>query len=129
MLRRVAAALCLPALATPCAAAQDEPIRLPAVDVRAPYPLVPPQYRDTPRPAYPSAAREQRLEGTVLLDVQVRADGRVGDVQLKQTSGAPLLDEAALETVRLWTFVPARRGSRTVESWVEVPVRFSLVAR
>jgi periplasmic protein TonB len=106
--------------------AQDDLIRLPAVEVRAPHALVPARYGDTPLPTYPAAAREQRLEGTVLLDVRVRADGRVDEVRVKQTSGAAALDEAARDTVRRWTFVPARRGPRAVESWVEVPVKFSL---
>jgi protein TonB len=128
MLRRVAVVLCLPALATPCAAAEDEPIRLPAVEVRAPYPLVPPRYRETPLP-YPSGAREQHLQGTVLLAVEVRSDGRVGEVRLTQTSGARVLDQAALEAVRRWTFVPARRGPQAVDAWVEVPVVFSRETR
>jgi protein TonB len=128
MIRRALAVLCLPALVAPCAA-QDEVIRLPPVEVRAPYPLVPAQYRDTPLPPYPSAAREQHVEGLVLLDVHVRADGRVGDVRLKRTSGSSELDDAALQTVKRWTFLPAKRGPRAVESWVEVPLKFSLSAR
>lgn len=125
MTRRAVLVLCLHALVAP-SAAQDEPVQLPPVEVRAPHPLMPPRYRDTPLPSYPAAAREQRLEGTVLLEVQVREDGRAGEVQVKRTSGFPLLDTAALEAVRRWTFVPGRRGPRAVESRVEVPVRFSL---
>lgn len=111
------------------AGAQEEPVRLPPVEVRAPYPLVPPQYRSTPLPAYPAAAREQGIEGTVLLDVLVLPDGRVGDARLRRSSGSAALDAAALEAVRTWTFAPGRRGPRPVESWVEVPVKFSLAGR
>lgn len=128
MVRRALVVLSLATLVAP-SDAQDEVIRLPPVEVRASYPLVPAQYRDTPLPPYPAAAREQRLEGLVLLDVHVRADGRVGEARLKRTSGSPLLDAAALETVARWTFLPAQRGPRAVESWVEVPVKFSLHAR
>ena len=128
MMNRAALVACFSVLASPCAA-EDEPIRLPAVEVRAPYPLVPPQYRDTPLPAYPAVARDQRLEGTVVLEVRVGADGQVSEVRIRQTSGSALLDDSARDTVRRWTFVPARRGPRAVESWVEVPVRFSLAAR
>ena len=113
------------ALITP-AAAQDEPIRLPPVEVRAAHPLIPAQYRSTPTPPYPSSAREQGVEGEVVLDVEVRANGRVGDVRVKRSSGAPALDEAALAAVKQWTFIPARRGPRAVDSRVEVPVTFSL---
>jgi protein TonB len=123
------AGLVLALVALPGASAADEPIRLPPVEVRGTHPLVPAQYRSTPLPPYPSGAREQGVEGTVLLDVRVQPDGRVGEVRLKHTSGSPLLDGAALETVKAWTFVPARRGPATVESWVEIPVRFSLTSR
>ena len=113
----------------PAAAAEREPIQLPPVEVTAPYPLVPPRYRETPLPPYPSAAREQGIQGVVLLEVQVKADGRAGEVRLKASSGSALLDEAALKTVKGWTFVPARRGPRSVESWVEVPVKFALTVK
>jgi len=122
-------ALALAALAVPAAAQEEEPVRLPPVEVRAPYPLVPPRYRSTPLPPYPAAAREQGIEGTVLLDVLVLADGRVGEARVRQSSGSPALDAAALEAVRRWTFTPARRGPEPVDAWVEVPVKFSLAAR
>jgi protein TonB len=126
-MRRPSLAVVL-ALITP-AAAQAEPIRLPPVEVRAAHPLVPAQYRSTPGPSYPASAREQGLEGEVVLAVEVRANGRVGDARVKRSSGAPVLDEAALAAVKQWTFVPARRGPRAVDSRVEVPVTFSLRAR
>jgi protein TonB len=47
-------------------------------------------------------------------------------VQLKASSGSQRLDTAALETVRQWKFVPARRGDTPVEAWVLVPITFSL---
>jgi protein TonB len=108
---------------------QDEPVRLAPVEVRAPFVYFPPRYRQTPLPAYPTAAREQGLEGTAHFEVRVLADGRVGDVKLKQSSGAPILDEAAAKTIKTWTFEPGRRGPEPIESWVEIPVKFSLTAR
>jgi protein TonB len=45
---------------------------------------------------------------------------------LKQSSGFPLLDEAAIAAVRRWTFEPARIDGRAVASQVVVPVRFSM---
>jgi len=38
-----------------------------------------------------------------------------------------LLDNAALEGVREWKFVPARKGAEPVEGWVRVPIVFRLV--
>jgi len=39
---------------------------------------------------------------------------------------APRDHSKAVGAARKWTFVPARRGSRAVESVVEVPVKFAL---
>jgi protein TonB len=72
------------------------------------------------------AAREQGLEGVVVLSVLVRHDGRVEDARVAISSGARVLDEAALAAVRTWLFAPATRGGHPVESVVEVPVKFAL---
>lgn len=88
--------------------------------------LAHPAYRKNPEPVYPVAARRRRQEGMVLLAVTVTSQGKAGRVELRQTSGFPLLDEAALQTVREWDFEPARRGNNPVESRIEVPVRYQL---
>jgi len=84
------------------------------------------RYRSNPRPDYPEEARQKREEGVVLVNVEVGADGRANDVTLAAGSGFPLLDSAALQAVRRWTFEPAEAGGLPVPSRVEVPVRFSL---
>jgi protein TonB len=58
--------------------------------------------------------------------VQVSASGASGAVLLKHSSGHAILDDAALQTVRRWRFIPARRGDAPVESWVDVPITFRL---
>jgi protein TonB len=68
-------------------------------------------------------------QGTVMLAVEVTADGRAGSVRLAQSSGFALLDAAALQAVRRWTFEPARNLGLAVASHVEVPVRFDLRPR
>jgi protein TonB len=62
----------------------------------------------------------------VRLKVLVTREGKPAQVQLEQTSGSAVLDAAALEAVRGWHFVPARRGQEAIESWVVVPVVFKL---
>lgn len=81
---------------------------------------------NNPRPPYPLAARRLGLQGRVLLAVHVHAGGGCTEVKLKQSSGHALLDEAALQSVSRWRFLPARRGSQPVDSWVDVPVQFRL---
>ena len=83
-------------------------------------------YLNNPKPDYPAMARHRLMEGRVLLRVQVLADGHPGQVRLERTSGHEILDEAALDTVKRWRFVPAKRGDRAVESWVNVPIVFKL---
>jgi protein TonB len=83
-------------------------------------------YLDNPKPAYPLSARQRRLEGTVRLRVFVNATGTVDEVHLHQTSGSPALDRSALDAVKQWRFVPARKGERAVPAWVIVPIVFTL---
>jgi protein TonB len=85
-----------------------------------------PDYRHNPEPPYPLAARRRRQEGIVLLSVKVSAQGRAVRVELKQSSGVTVLDEAAIQAVRGWEFSPARVGTTAYESEIEVPVRFKL---
>jgi protein TonB len=79
-----------------------------------------------PRPEYPEEARRQHQEGLVILSVEVGADGQPDNVTMSRGSGFPLLDQAAIEVVRLWRFEPARAGGIPVSSQVDVPVRFTL---
>ena len=65
-------------------------------------------------------------EGRVVLRVHVGVGGRPLAVEVEESSGYPLLDEAAAAAVRDWTFEPAREGDRAVESVVRVPFRFRL---
>ncbi len=61
------------------------------------------------------------------LRVMVRADGTVARVELAESSGHDVLDDSAVETVRTkWRFEPARRDGVAFESWVLVPIRFTL---
>src|SRR5207247_9707268 len=108
------------------ASAADVMLRAPMEIRAAPARLVPAAYRQTPLPLYPAAARAQRLEGLVVLAVLVGANGRVVDVSVASSSGHAVLDQAAAGAVKNWTFAPAHRGARAVESVVEVPLKFAL---
>lgn len=103
-----------PAPAQPMAEALVEPPRYNAA------------YLSNPPPAYPLAARRRGVEGTVLVRAEVAAGGECLRAELKKSSGAEVLDQAALEAVKKWRFVPAKRGSQAVVAWVEVPITFKL---
>jgi len=86
----------------------------------------PPRYHSTPRPVYPAFARARSQEGVVLVTTEVLADGHVGNVRIKKSSGYALLDQSALNAVKTWIFVPARKMNIAVSTHVDIPIRFSL---
>jgi protein TonB len=85
-----------------------------------------PRYRTNPKPDYPLPSLRRREEGVVLLNVLVQTNGTPAAITLNRSCGHPLLDRAALEAVRRWTFEPARAAGSPVSSLVVIPVRFSL---
>lgn len=87
---------------------------------------LPADYLNNPPPHYPEQARRRKQQGTVMLDVQVSTAGSPRQVAVGRSSGVQSLDEAALDAVRRWKFIPARRGSEIIEASVRVPVTFRL---
>lgn len=77
-------------------------------------------------PTYPWEARRNRWQGTVLLAVTVSPEGRPIAIDIARSSGYGVLDEAAVEAVRQWRFVPARRNGVAVADRVAVPITFRL---
>ena len=82
--------------------------------------------RSNPAPAYPTAAKQARQQGTVTVDVEVSTAGLPTKVSLARSSGFPALDQAALAAVRRWRFEPARTAGVAVPGHVFVPLRFEL---
>lgn len=68
-----------------------------------------------PRPQYPSMARRLGQEGTVVLEVVVSTEGLAKSVRIQESSGYELLDQAALQAISKWKFVPAKRGETPIE--------------
>lgn len=101
----------------------------PAETAAAP-PVVPPladaNHLNNPAPVYPMGARRRNEQGVVYLTVLVLADGTVGDLSLKRSSGYPELDESALKAVARWRFVPASRGGKAIDWRYTLPISFSL---
>jgi len=83
-------------------------------------------YLNNPRPPYPMVARRMGYNGKVVLNVEVLAEGRAGQVLLHQSSGYEILDKSALQTVKTWKFSPAKRFGQPVTQWFLVPIKFSL---
>ena len=101
----------------------------PAVEPASP-PATPPSftaaYLHNPPPVYPVLSKRAGEQGKVVLRVLVTADGAAETVAVGTTSGSQRLDEAAVETVKRWRFLPARQGDHAVAAWVLVPITFVL---
>jgi TonB family protein len=79
-----------------------------------------------PAPEYTYVAKAKRLQGVVIAQVLVKADGQTGDVKIVRTPN-PALAAAATRAVRTWRFTPAHnfRGE-AVPVVVDVAVSFRL---
>lgn len=119
-----------PAAETPAAA---PPVAVATAAV-APSPtaptLTPPDFRanyaSNPRPVYPTIARNHGWQGKVSLRVHVTVEGLAASVHVERSSGHEVLDDAAIEAVKQWRFIPAKHGDTPVASSVVVPLNFSL---
>ncbi len=93
-------------------------------------PVIPPNfnadYLDNPPPVYPALSRRMGEQGKVMLRVLVNAKGTADKVELRSSSGSGRLDDAALDSVKRWRFVPAKQGDQPVAAWVLIPITFSL---
>ena len=100
-----------------------------AVDIEKKRPVVieaVPLYKVNPLPEYPRIARKRGYQGTVVLEVLVDQNGRVGDLRLFTSSGYSILDKKAMASVKGWLFEPGMKGDKKLDMWVRVPVRFEL---
>jgi TonB family protein len=74
-----------------------------------------------PRPQYPYEARSRHVTGSGVIVAQVdAASGNVTSASVSQSTGSPILDNAATSAFRQWRFRPG-----TV-SKVNIPITFTL---
>jgi len=89
-------------------------------------PIVLPKYNINPTPVYSPESQAAGEQGKVLLNLFINAQGFVQKAELKASSGYSRLDQSAINAVKNWRFIPAKRGEQSVDSWIVVPVLFSL---
>ncbi len=73
---------------------------------------------------YPAAAQARRLQGVAHIRFRMTRDGRVLSSEVIRTAGSPLLDRAALETLRRAQPLPPIPADRPDEMEVTVPIEF-----
>jgi TonB family protein len=79
-----------------------------------------------PAPVYPRESRRNREQGTVVLEVDVGADGLPSAVRVLDDAGYPRLAGAAVEAVKRARFMPALRLGAPVAATVRIPFVFTL---
>jgi periplasmic protein TonB len=77
-------------------------------------------------PTYPQQSRRLGEQGRVVLSVLVLANGTIGALSIKRSSGFKRLDKAALHCVKRWRFKPATRAGVALDFTYELPIDFSL---
>ncbi|WP_422766633.1 energy transducer TonB [Photobacterium leiognathi subsp. mandapamensis] len=86
-----------------------------------------PTFATKPSPvSYPRLAKRRGIEGTVLVEVLIGKDGKQLKQKLAKSSGASVLDKAALKAIKLWRFSPHIIDGKAIAHRVQIPVRFKL---
>lgn len=75
-------------------------------------------------PTYPREAREQGIQGTVLLQVKINKEGNVYNIEL--ISGDPILAPAAFKAVQQWKYKPYLLNGIPTEVSTQVQINFTL---
>jgi TonB family protein len=76
-------------------------------------------------PEYPPDAKEQKIQGVVLLRVTIDREGNVSNIEL--ISGHPPLAPAAIEAVKQWKYRPYLLNGSPVEVETQIQVNFTLM--
>jgi TonB family protein len=75
------------------------------------------------RPVYPPLAREAGVIGVVIIEVRIGTDGSVEEAHVLKS--IPLLDQAALDAVKQWEFVPTWLNGAPVPIIMTVTINFA----
>jgi protein TonB len=76
------------------------------------------------KPTYPAMAQSARVQGVVIIEATIGPDGRVQETKVLRS--IPLLDAAALDAVKQWTFTPTLLNGIPVPVIMTVTVNFAL---
>jgi protein TonB len=107
----------VPAPAAAPAPPEPPKVQLPSSDA---------DYLQNPKPAYPPISKRLGEQGKVVVRVLIAADGSAQQAEIRQSSGFDRLDQAALQTVLKWRYVPGKRAGVAEAMWFNVPIHFVL---
>jgi TonB family protein len=79
---------------------------------------------DAPQASYPLLAQHMNVQGSVVLQAIIGADGIIQDLHV--LSGPAILSSAAQQAVREWRFKPVLQNGQAVETKARITVNFSI---
>lgn len=86
--------------------------------------IKPPRKIKDVRPIYPADAQAARVQGIVVIEVTIGADGRVTNTKVLRS--IPELDQAAIDAVRQWEFEPVLMNGVATAVIMVATVNFTL---
>ncbi|WP_245879915.1 energy transducer TonB [Vibrio gangliei] len=78
------------------------------------------------KPRYPRLAQRRGIEGTAMYEIWLDENGNQIKQNLLSSSGASMLDEAALDAIKQWKFSPRNVNGVSMAHRVQIPIRFKL---
>ena len=96
---------------------------VPSVPIRIAGGVPPPIRTKNVNPVYPVEAQNGRVQGVVIIEATIGADGKVREAHVIRS--IPLLDTAALDAVRQWEYAPTMLNGVPVPVVITVTVNFS----
>jgi protein TonB len=86
--------------------------------------IKPPVKIQDARPVYPQEARAAGVTGVVILEVRIGVDGGIEDARVLKS--IPQLDQAALDAVRQWKFLPTLMNGQPTAVIMTVTINFDM---
>jgi protein TonB len=83
-------------------------------------------YLKNPPPLYPRMSKRLGEQGVVIVRALIGVNGLAEKAEIYKSSGYERLDQAALDAVKLWRYVPGKRMGHVEPMWFNIPLKFVL---
>ena len=84
----------------------------------------PPKLISSVSPVYPSLARQNGVQGDVVIHAEIGISGNV--TSMKVLSGPVLLRDAAMNALRKWRYAPAKLDGKPIATQYDITIQFRL---
>ena len=79
----------------------------------------------SPTPTYPQSALKDRMTGQVFMEAVVDEAGRVQSVRVTRSLRQDF-DDSAVETLKTWSFEPARKDGQAMAAKLTITMSFNV---